>query len=289
MKIIPFTPSRLVPRGHLVAFLGLLTLCVTPARAADSPVIVPDKPIMLFNGKDLTGFYTWTAEFGRLDPNRVFTVVDQVDGAPAIRSSGQNYGGIITNERYANYRLLVEFRWGTITWGRRANRTLDSGILLHCQGEDGNSSPLFRGPWPSSVEFQIIEGGTGDVILVNGFIPGKSEKLVPKMTFTVQPGKTVWDPKGVPTEFNKGRIDWWGRDPGWKDELGFRGARDVEKPAGQWNALEAIVDGGNIVYFVNGVKVMEGTNGSYKDGRLLFQSEGAEIFFRKIELHPLKR
>jgi len=28
---------------------------------------------------------------------------------------------------------------------------------------------------------------------------------------------------------------------------------------------------------------------SYTSGRLLFQSEAAKIFFRKIELHPLKK
>jgi hypothetical protein len=292
MKIAYVVSHRpALTRGLFLFLAAMLATTVAPLQAAEpkSKVIVPDKPILLFNGKDLTGFYSWTTEYGRLDPNHVFTVVDQVDGAPAIRSSGQNYGGIITNERYANYRLLVEFRWGTITWGKRANKTRDSGILLHCQGEDGNASALFRSPWTSSVEFQIIEGGTGDVILVNGFVPGKSEKLTPKLTFTAQPGKRIWDPKGTPTEFSNGRIDWWGRDPGWKDELGFRGKQDVEKPVGEWNALEAICDGGNITYFVNGVKVMEGTNGSYKDGRLLFQSEGAEIFFRKIELHPLKR
>ena len=31
---------------------------------------------------------------------------------------------------------------------------------------------------------------------------------------------------------------------------------------------------------------MEGWDGLYKAGKLMFQSEGAEIFFRKLELHP---
>jgi len=33
---------------------------------------------------------------------------------------------------------------------------------------------------------------------------------------------------------------------------------------------------------------MEARDGSYTWGKLLFQSEGAEIYFRLIELHPLK-
>ena len=44
-----------------------------------------------------------------------------------------------------------------------------------------------------------------------------------------------------------------------------------------------------MTYFLNDVKVNEGKNGSFKEGRLLFQSEGAEIYFRRIELHPLTR
>jgi hypothetical protein len=63
----------------------------------------------------------------------------------------------------------------------------------------------------------------------------------------------------------------------------------VEKPVGQWNTVEAICDGGNVTYLLNGVKVNEGRDGSMKEGRILIQSEGAEVFFRRIELHPLQK
>lgn len=133
---------------------------------AETPAITSRETVVLFNGKDLSNFYTWIAGQGRQDPDRVFTVVDQIDGAPAIRMSGQRFGGIITRERYANYRLVGEFRWGLVTWEPRKNRTRDSGILLHCQGEEGNYNPDFSAAWMRSVEYQFIEGGTGDVILV---------------------------------------------------------------------------------------------------------------------------
>ena len=83
-----------------------------------------------------------------------------------------------------------------------------------------------------------------------------------------------WDPNGTSKEFTKGRIDWQHRDLGWKDVLGFRGSKDVEKPVGEWNHIEAISDGGNLTYFLNGVKVMEARECSLQSGRLLFQSEG---------------
>ena len=50
---------------------------------------------------------------------------------------------------------------------------------------------------------------------------------------------------------------------------------------------DLIVSGGDVTYFLNGVKVNEGRQGSFRSGKLLVQSEGAEIFFRLIELHPL--
>jgi len=256
--------------------------------AAEAP-ITPKSTLVLFNGKDLTNFYTWVPASGRhQDPDRVFTVVDQIDGAPAIRASGQFYGGFITKSEYTNYRLVVEYRWGLTTWGNRKSKTKDAGLLLHCVGEDGNSVKGFDGPWMKSVEYQIIEGGTGDILLVGGFDRATGVRSSPKMTVAVQPGKKVWSPGGVPTEFEGGRLDWQYRDLGWKDTLGFRGARDVEK-ATEWNKIEVICRGGDVVYYLNGVKVNEGTKGSLTAGKILFQSEGAEIYYRGIELHPLPR
>jgi hypothetical protein len=237
---------------------------MTDVAAQEAP-ITPKETIVLFDGKtkkDLSEFYTWLRDFGHKDPNRVFTVVDQIDGAPAIRSSGQNYGGIVTKANYANYKLVTEFRWGNLTWAPRTIRARDSGILLHGQGEDGNAAKDFNSPWFRSVEFQIIEGGTGDIILVNGFDRGADKASGPTLVAKVAENGKNWDPNGKATEF--------------------------EKPPGEWNRLEAICQGGDVTYFVNGIKVMEGRNGSYKSGKLLFQSEGAEIFFRLIELHPLK-
>ena len=46
---------------------------------------------------------------------------------------------------------------------------------------------------------------------------------------------------------------------------------------------------GSITNIVNGYVVNVGTKSSLTEGKILFQSEGAEIFFRKIEVHPLVR
>jgi len=253
------------------------------------PVIVPKETIRLFDGKSLDPFFTWLVDHHYQDPDRVFSVVDAVDGAPAIRASGQHFGGLITRNRYANYRLIVEYRWGPATWGNRKDRSRDSGILLHAQGRPGNSKQDFNGPWLRSIECQIIEGGVADFILVGGYEPN-GELLRPAMTARTRKdrdGETVFDPNGTPQRFSGGRINWWGRDEDWADKLGFRGRQDVESLYPQWTRIEAVCDGGKLTYYVNGRLVNEGTEATVTDGRLLFQSEGAEIYFRRIDLEPL--
>ncbi len=285
---LPIGSARIKP-GSMLRHSSLFALVFFSVRLAafSAEPITPRETLVLFNGKDLSNFTTWETAHGREDPDRVFSVVDQIDGAPAIRASGQHDGGILTKEHYTNYHLVLEFRWGIVTWGSRKDRARDSGILLHCQGEEGNMNKTFTSPWMRSIEAQIIEGGTGDILVLGGFERGQEQPLKPSLKSTVQ-GKS-WSPGGELKQYSGGRIDWQHRDPQWKDVLGFRGVKDVEKPVGAWNRYEVIADRGNLIYLLNGVKVNEGKDGSLTEGKILFQSEGAEIYFRRIELHPLKK
>ncbi len=275
-------------------FTAVLLLCqlgtgVQPVLGQDTP-IKPEETIPLFNGKDLNGFSTWLKDDHREDPSGVFTVVDQIDEVPAIRVSGEKFGGLVTRDSYRDYHLIVEFRWGLTTWGVRQNLTRDSGVLLHCQGPDGNAGADFNGPWMRSVEAQIIQGGVGDIILIAGYNRA-GEKLLPELTIPVsrdRDGEPYYDPEAAPETFQAfARINWYGRDPDWKDELDFRGIQDVESAVGEWTRMEVICRGDELTYIVNGRIVNRGFDSSLRAGRILFQSEGAEIYFRRIELHPV--
>jgi hypothetical protein len=273
----------------VVVVLVLFVLAI-PAAAAAQVAIRPDTVVHLFDGKSLDAFYTWVVDSHRDDPLRVFTVVDQVDGAPAIRISGEKWGGLITRESYRDYHLIVEFRWGLLTWGRRRNAARDSGVLVHGQGADGNTGRDFNGPWMRSIEAQIIEGGVGDMILVAGF-EADGTKVTPRISARAgkdRDGEPVFDPNGEIREFASDRINWYGRDVDWQDRLGFRGKADVEDPYGGWTRLEVIAQGDRITYVVNRKVVNEGLRSSLTEGKILIQSEGAEIFFRRIDLEPLK-
>jgi hypothetical protein len=265
-------------RYLFLAVTALATLC--GSAASDSP----KETIKLFNGKDLTNFYTFLRDHGKNnDPKKVFTVVDG-----AIRVSGEVWGGFITEKEYENYHLVVEFKWGDKTWGSREKAARDSGILIHGVGEDGAAG----GNWLEAVECQMIEGGTGDIILVKGKNqPSIKAEIEKRETFTG--GKphmeSYYKPGGTLTEFKGGRVNWYGRDVNWADTLGFRGKEDVEKKVGEWNTLEVICDGATITHILNGKVVNKGVECSHTKGKILFQSEGAEVFFRRIELQPLKK
>ena len=287
------TPSLIRP-VHL-APVALMLAALQPAVSGQAPpapaaAVTPTAVMKLFDGRTLDGFDTWLVDHHDTDPERVFTVVDQIDGAPAIRISGKIWGGLLTKQAFRDYRLIVEYRWGGATWGERKARARDSGILLHAQGRPGNTRKDFNGPWLRSLEFQIIEGGVGDFISVAGFEEDGSQ-IRPAMTFRRRKdrdGENVFDPDGEPRTVSSGRVNWWGRSEDWADRLGFRGPKDVESPGLEWTRLEAVVEKGNLQYFVNGTLVNAGTDASFTEGRIMIQSEGAEIYVRRVDLEPLR-
>ena len=112
-----------------------LLIVLFAASAFAQEAIAPAKPIRLFNGKDLTGFCSCLDKTGREDPMKVFTVRDGM-----LRLSGEGWGGLTTRDAYRDYHLIAAWKWGSKTWGAREKATPDSGILLHCQGPDGNRS-----------------------------------------------------------------------------------------------------------------------------------------------------
>ncbi|HLU94238.1 MAG TPA: DUF1080 domain-containing protein [Membranihabitans sp.] len=256
-------------------FIALSINSCTPR--ASTPNKSKKDTISLFNGKNLDGWYTYLKGIGRdQDPKNVFTVQDGM-----IHISGEIWGCITTDEEYENYHLITEFKWTGATSGTRIDRARDNGILLHSVGEDGG----YGDTWMYSIECQIIEGGTGDFLVVGD----KSENYA--ITSPVAPekqgGSYLYDPDGEMVTIHGGRINWWGRSPEWKDVIDFRGSQDVEKPVGEWNKLECIASGDSITVVLNDVVVNKTYQVKPTKGRIQIQSEGAGILFRRVDLIPL--
>src|SRR4051794_3133033 len=109
----------------LVLIAGCLLL--VGAAGEDSAIAqVPHERITLFNGRDLTGWYTWSRDNKFNDPQNVFSVVDGM-----LRISGEEWGGIATRQMYRDYHLIVEWKWAGPAHGGRSTKARDSGILVH--------------------------------------------------------------------------------------------------------------------------------------------------------------
>ncbi len=263
-----------------------VSLVSTARPDAPAPTKEPTSPknetIQLFNGRDLSGWYSFLKDTKYEDPRKVFTVHDGM-----IHISGDGLGCITTNETYRDYRLVAEWKWGERTWGNRKQAAKDSGILVHCTGPDGG----YGGTWMASIEAQIIQGGCGDFIVV---APAKADGAPAPLSIAAEvtkdrDGESVWRQGGKRQTFTQGRVNWYGRDPDWKDAIGFRGPQEVEKPDGEWNRMEVICDGDRITNLVNGVVVNQAFDVVPRAGKIIIQTELAEIYFRKIELQPLPK
>jgi len=232
--------------------------------------------INLFNGKDLTGWDTYVRGTGlNNDPDSVFSVVT-IDGKPAIKVSGLHFGGLSTTEEFSNYHLTVHFKWGEAKYAPKLNDKRDSGLLYHGVGEHG----VDAGSWLRSQEFQVQEGDCGDYWGVAG---GTFDVPV-----VMADSSYVYEPTGDMMTFAE------------KSEAGRHATKspDAENPTGEWNILEVYCFGDSAVHIVNGVvnmklfksrQIDENGERPLKKGKIQFQSEGAEVYYRNIELQKIKK
>ena len=253
-------------RSKLKTLIGLLLLLFLGSSAGFSQTkgIPKHGPAtVLFDGKDLHQFDTFLPSAGlNSDPNHVFVVENGV-----VHVSGTEMGYFITKQEYKNYYLRAEFKWGEGTFAPRQGQARDSGILYNIQGPDK--------VWPRSVEFQINEGCTGDFWMTDG-------AALTAIGPDGKPGARVTGPDG-----KAARIDRFNKGP-WKNVVGFRDSvNEVEKPHGEWNVVELVNRDGHVWQYVNGKLANEGVDAFPASGKILFQSEGAEVYFRDIKLYPL--
>jgi hypothetical protein len=254
--------------------LAVLAVAVSHGALA-APVDEGWRP--LFNGKDLSGwetFLSYQPETGtqdplgvNKDPEGIFSVKDG-----AIRVQGRVWGALTTLEEFENYTLRLEFKWGEKRWPPRDKAKRDSGVLYHAVGPHGAQS----GHWMRSFESQVQEGDCGDFHSLNGVTID-----VEAQTVEADGGKHLKYTPGSPLVRGvKQRV--------LKSE-------DAEKP-GAWNVMEVVARGDSVEHRVNGRVVLrasglkqtvDGRPVPLTKGRIQIQSEGAEVYYRKIEIKPL--
>ncbi|MDR1332259.1 MAG: DUF1080 domain-containing protein [Tannerella sp.] len=197
--------------------------------------------ISLFNGKDLSGWYTYTAKYGRNnDAENQFLIEDGM-----LHFDGEPMGYICTTDSYRDYYLKVVFRWGEKKYPPRENDPRDSGVQYHFPDTARNAL------WPLSIECQIQEGDCGDYWLIGG--------------------STADSPNKNENSSNR-----------------FIRTANFENPTPEWNTIEVICYDDKSEHYVNGHLVNQAFNLSLSEGKILLQSEAAEMFYKTVDLLPLR-
>lgn len=266
--------------GSRLAVCICVLASATLATAADtSPKRGEQKWTPLFNGQNLDGWYTYLDGPGKnSDPDRVFQVHDglihiyknHADATTAAK------GYFATDTNYANYHLRFQYKWGTKKFEPRLKAKRDAGLLYHITGPDK--------VWPRCFECQVQEGDTGDCLTVQGtrLQTTVNPQPVKREEFQVRSAKEG----GVETTLGGLR------------NIRFikEGVHDVDG----WNTVELIVRGDEeCVHIVNGHETFRSTKLAkladddktwqpLRAGRIAFQAECAEVFYRNIEIEPIE-
>jgi len=272
-------------------FFILITLgCSKAPKEAFTP---------LFNGQDLTNWETYigipeasvvihelpkdslgnyTQPLGlNNDLLHVFSVVN-IDGQPAVRASGEVYGALATTKEYENYHFRMQVKWGALKWAPREDKLRNSGLLYHGTGNYG----IGLGVWKISHECQIMESMFGDSYRM-GDTYCSIQAMKPEGA-----DRYVYAPKGSTIEFGANKAG------------GKICSKSImnEKTLGEWNTVEIICYGGTSIHIINGKVNMINTNSHLeKDGKSIpltkgniqLQSEGAEVFFRNMEIMEISK
>ena len=206
------------------------------------------RPVSLFDGASLAG---WTADIPAKDKNPATPDAFLVRDGKLV-SLGEPRGHLVSQGRYQDYRLEVEYRFP----GKPGN----CGVLVHASRLRARNNMF-----PQSIEVQMSSGDAGDFWCIEENIE------VPDME------------KRRPRKEGQN----WG---GGKDDARriLNLTDGSEKPPGEWNLMAIETRGRTIKVWVNGVVVNEGFNATADRGAIALQAEGSEVEFRRIELVPLQ-
>lgn len=232
---------------------------------------VPHKSLQLSLPKDSLGNYK--DALGTEDILQVFSVVTE-DGEPAIYVNGKVFGTITSTADFENYHISLQYKWGERKFAPRLQLPRDAGLLYHA-----GDRPMQNRVWPLAQECQIQQGDCGDY--------WKIDKAMVQIPAVYIDSNWIYS----------ARADyvWFGEEV--KRPRCMKNP-DNEKRQGEWNTVEVYTSGDSSVHMVNGKVVMHLKSLSFSEngikkamtrGRIVLQSEGAELYYRRIILEPISQ
>jgi hypothetical protein len=236
----------------------------------------------LFNGRDLSNFdiaYSSKPVDGR-PASALFAVKDGLVQTYPGQAAGtlQPSAYFETRKSYGDFVLHIEYKWGDRKFSPRMNRLKDGGLVFHVY-EDAPDS------WPRGIECQIEDSDVGDLWLISSRAAvAVKDGPRPAGPDPLQDGQPHYAPDGQKRMFG---------DHG--KYVRVRHAANLEKPG--WNSVDVVARGDSAVYLVNGHPVMRvsdmqkwtGTGWApLTQGKILFQAEFAQIWYRNIKIRPVR-
>ena len=145
-----------------LALSGTLLAFLAPELAAAAEPLQPISPtgnvVRLFNGRDLTGWYTLA------EGNRPHGSKQRCSRSRTERSASPAKGWAIWPRRKPTRTIA----WSSSTSGARSTDgsgiVRNAGVLLHGIGPDGGAG----GAWMTCLECQLAQGCEGDLIVIRG-------------------------------------------------------------------------------------------------------------------------
>lgn len=257
-----------------------LTLLAGIWLTGQTPSPADGKWTPLFNGRDLTGWYTFLQKHGKNhDPDRVVTIEDGLIHLYKHAADGSEVvmGYIATEKEYGNYHLRFQYRWRTKKFQPRYALKRDAGLYYHITGPDA--------VWPRSLQFQIQQTDVGDLIALYGM---QLDSWIDPKT------RSEKDPTFLPPERGGEARVLGGKGIAYQRHLAGEFERDG------WNTAEIIARGDTTTHVLNGQVVNRGEHVRFVDpekpdapprpltrGRIALEIEAAEMDFRNVEIRLL--
>ena len=121
----------------------IMTIAVCTALCATANTWA-QKTVKLFNGKDLKN-WNFVVKDNAVSPEHVFFIEKGM-----IHITGEPFGYMYTKEKYADYKLHVEWSW--------IDKPVNSGIFLLISDT--------KSPFPDCIECQLKAGDAGSFVLI---------------------------------------------------------------------------------------------------------------------------
>ncbi|MGJ8634443.1 MAG: 3-keto-disaccharide hydrolase [Luteolibacter sp.] len=256
---------------NLISFVALIGM-VGVGNLSAGEGFVP-----LFDGKTLEG---WKSARSKAEGDWGAFKIDEEEKAIHVykgEEAGSKQGNdcLYTEKEYSRYVLKLEYKWVEKRFAPRTDWDRDAGLLFHVHGN-------LKKVWPLSMEMQIGETpGDSDNAINRRFHTGDLFVLGKNLRCKTRRTDKFYDPEAELVESRSCQT-----------VLG------VEKPHGEWNEMEIVVEGaekatfklnGEVVFVIQDLtQKIGGETVPLDKGRIGLQAEWAELMYRNIQIKEME-